>query len=259
VPAGIGGGVLFVPLVSGFLPLNLDFVRGAGLLVALSGTLSAAPRLLRARLASLRLALPCALAASAGSLVGATVGLRLETRYVQMALGAVLLAIAAVMLASRRADLPRVAQPGWLSRRLGIGGTFLDARLGRTVSWHVHREAVALLLFVGVGFMAGMFGVGAGWANVPVLNLVMGAPIKVAVATSGLVILMANSTAAWVYLKSGCWMPLLAVPSILGMILGARLGRRVLVGERSASVRTLCVAVMVFAAVRALLRGLGYW
>ena len=34
VVAGVGGGVLFVPLVSGFFPFHLDFVRGAGLLTA---------------------------------------------------------------------------------------------------------------------------------------------------------------------------------------------------------------------------------
>ncbi|MGB8077555.1 MAG: hypothetical protein WCF09_06725, partial [Gallionella sp.] len=33
VPAGVGGGVLFVPIVGSFFPFHLDFVRGAGLLV----------------------------------------------------------------------------------------------------------------------------------------------------------------------------------------------------------------------------------
>jgi len=47
VLAGVGGGVLFVPIVSGFFPFHLDFVRAAGLLLALCGALSAAPRLLR--------------------------------------------------------------------------------------------------------------------------------------------------------------------------------------------------------------------
>ena len=37
VPAGIGGGTLFVPIVGSFFPFHLDFVRGAGLLVALAG------------------------------------------------------------------------------------------------------------------------------------------------------------------------------------------------------------------------------
>ncbi|MGL4809598.1 MAG: hypothetical protein ACRC4O_12710, partial [Giesbergeria sp.] len=46
VPAGIGGGTLFVPLIGGFFPFHLDFVRGAGLLVALASALAAAPVLL---------------------------------------------------------------------------------------------------------------------------------------------------------------------------------------------------------------------
>ncbi|MBP6368909.1 MAG: sulfite exporter TauE/SafE family protein, partial [Burkholderiales bacterium] len=41
VPAGVGGGVLFVPIVSGFFPFHLDFIRGTGLLVALASALSA--------------------------------------------------------------------------------------------------------------------------------------------------------------------------------------------------------------------------
>ena len=53
---GVGGGVLFVPIVSGFFPFHLDFVRGAGLLLALCGALSAGPSLLRGGMASMRLA-----------------------------------------------------------------------------------------------------------------------------------------------------------------------------------------------------------
>src|SRR5512140_820482 len=58
VPAGVGGGVLFVPIVSGFFPFHLDFVRGAGLLVAMSSALAAGPSLLRNGMANLRLAMP---------------------------------------------------------------------------------------------------------------------------------------------------------------------------------------------------------
>ena len=43
VMAGVGGGVLFVPLVSGFFPFHLDFVRGAGLWWPLRARLLPAP------------------------------------------------------------------------------------------------------------------------------------------------------------------------------------------------------------------------
>lgn len=56
VVAGVGGGVLFVPIVGSLFPFHLDFVRGAGLVFALAGTLAAGPTLLRHHVASLRLA-----------------------------------------------------------------------------------------------------------------------------------------------------------------------------------------------------------
>ena len=93
VLGGVGGGVLFVPIVSGFFPFHLDFVRCAGLLVALSGALSAGPGHLRAGRADLRLALPTALIASTASIAGAMVGLALPTHVVQTALGVTILGI----------------------------------------------------------------------------------------------------------------------------------------------------------------------
>src|SRR5688500_13067289 len=79
VVAGVGGGVLFVPIVGGFFPFHLDFVRGAGLLLALCGALSAGPSLLRSGTASLRLAMPLALVGSAASIGGALIGFSLPT------------------------------------------------------------------------------------------------------------------------------------------------------------------------------------
>src|SRR5688500_20221001 len=94
VLAGVGGGVLFVPVVSAFFPFHLDFVRAAGLLIALRSALTAAPLLLSNGLASLRLALPLALVGSVTSVVGALIGLALPAEPVQVALGVAILACA---------------------------------------------------------------------------------------------------------------------------------------------------------------------
>ncbi|KPK21972.1 MAG: hypothetical protein AMK69_20685, partial [Nitrospira bacterium SG8_3] len=109
VLAGVGGGVLYVPLVSGFFPFHIDFVRGAGLMVALAGALAAGPGLLRRNLASLRLALPVALIASACSIVGAMFGLylsRLNPDIVQVCLGTTIVGIAILLLLSKNTEKP---------------------------------------------------------------------------------------------------------------------------------------------------------
>jgi uncharacterized membrane protein YfcA len=259
VPAGVGGGVLFVPIVSSIFPFHLDFVRGAGLLVALASALAAGPKLLRSGLADLRLALPLGLVGSASSIGGAVIGLAMPASVVQVALGATILGIVALMASARRSEVPEGVVPDRLSSALRIHGVFHDAASGSDVSWRVHRTPLGLALFSGVGVLAGMFGMGAGWANVPVLNLVMGVPLKVSAGTSSFILSLVDSSAAWVYLNGGAVLALVTLPSVIGMMLGARIGARLLTVLRASVVRRIVLTLLLFAGTRALLKGLGIW
>ncbi|MDM8214741.1 sulfite exporter TauE/SafE family protein [Desulfovibrio piger] len=257
VMAGVGGGVLFVPLVSGFFPFHLDFVRGAGLLVALAGALAAGPGLLRRNFANLRLALPVALIASACSIVGALLGLALPTNIVQTCLGVTILAISVLLLMSKNSVRPEVKMQDAVGMALGMNGVFLEPSTGEVVDWKTHRTLIGLLLFIIIGIMAGMFGLGAGWANVPVLNLLMGVPLKVSVGTSKFLLSITDTSAAWVYLNQGCVIPLMAVPSIVGLMLGSVVGVRLLAVAKPKFIRYMVICVLLFSGGKALLKGLG--
>ncbi len=257
VLAGVGGGVLFVPIVSAFFPFHLDFVRAAGLLIALTSALSAAPSLLANGLASMRLAMPLALIGSVTSVIGALVGLALPTEAVQIALGATILGIATLMWRAGKSEHPHVPQPDALGAALGMHGVYHDPALGRDVAWQVHRTPAAFFVFGAIGVLAGMFGLGAGWANVPALNLLMGAPLKLAVGTSGFVLSVVDTSAAWIYLNRGAVLPMIVVPSLIGVMLGAKLGARLLRVAQASVVRKIVLTVLFVAGGRALLKGLG--
>lgn len=258
VPAGVGGGVLFVPLVSGFFPFHLDYVRGAGLLVALSSALAAGPSLLRNGLANLRLSLPLAVLASISSIGGALLGLAMSPSAVRIALGVAILGIVAVMLLARKSEVPEVSAIDRLGAWFGMHGVFHDAAQGRDIAWKVHRTPQGFALFVLIGVLAGMFGLGAGWANVPTLNLLMGAPLKVAAGSSSFILSLVDSSAAWIYLNQGAVLPVIAVPSVIGMMLGAKIGARLLTVLKAAVIRRLVIGMLLFAGGRALLVGLGW-
>ena len=258
VPAGVGGGVLFVPVVGGFFPFHLDFVRGGGLLVALASAMAASPELLRLGLANLRLALPLSLLVAASQIAGALIGLVLPAPVAETALGALILGIVVLMWSAKKSEFPDVAAADPLSLALGINGLYYDTARRRDIEWKVHRTPTALVAFVVIGVLAGMFGLGAGWANVPALNLLMGVPIKVAAGTSSLV-LSTTSSAAWVYINRGAILPIVAAPSIVGMMLGAQIGARLLHVVKAAAIRRLVIAMLLVAGGRALLKGLGIW
>ncbi|MBI5050164.1 MAG: sulfite exporter TauE/SafE family protein [Nitrospirae bacterium] len=259
VLGGVGGGVLFVPIVGGFFPFHLDFVRGAGLLVALSGALAAGPGLLRRNLASLPLALPVALIASSAAIVGAMIGLALPTNVVQTLLGATILFIVVIMASAKKSDFPEVPKPDSLSQSLGIMGIYREESLDKNVEWQVHRTLQGLALFIVIGIMAGMFGLGAGWANVPVLNLLMGAPLKISIATSKFLLSITDTSAAWVYLNEGAVLPMIVVPSIVGIMLGSIVGVKILAKTKPKAIKWIVIGLLLFAGLRALLKGLEIW
>ncbi len=257
VLAGVGGGVLYVPLVSGFFPFHLDFVRGTGLLVALAGALAAGPGLLRRNLANLRLAIPVALIASSCAIVGAFLGLALPTNVIQICLGATIIGIAILLILSKNVERPVVTKQDAIGLALGMNGIYREESTGELVEWKTHRTLAGLILFVAIGIMAGMFGLGAGWANLPVLNMLMGAPLKVAVGTSKFLLSITDTSAAWVYMNKGCVLPLITIPSIVGLMLGSFVGVRILAVAKPKVIRYIVIGVLIFAGGKALLKGLG--
>lgn len=258
VLAGVGGGVLFVPIISGFFPFHLDFVRGAGLLVALAGALAAGPGLLKLNLASLRLAIPLALIASTCAILGAMIGLALPTDVVQISLGATILGICILMITVKKSEIPDVPQPDKLASVLKIYGVYREESTGEKINWTVHRTPMGMGLFVVIGIMAGMFGLGAGWANVPVLNLLMGAPLKISVATSKFLLSITDTSAAWIYMNQGCVIPMMVVPSLVGIMLGSFVGVRVLKIAKPTFIRWMVIGILAFAGLKALSKGLGF-
>jgi len=256
VAAGIGGGVLFVPIVGSLFPFHLDFIRGAGVMLALCGALSAGPRLLRAGFAELRVVIPLSLAGSAAAMAGAHIGLRMPTHVLQTALGVIVLLITLVMWASRERVGNATQAPDRWALALGMAGVFRDSATGKETPWQVRHLATGIATFAVIGFVGGMFGLGAGWANVPALNLLMGLPLKLALGTSTLSIAAINTSAAWVYLNQGALLPIMHVPAILGVIIGARVGVRVLRVLTPFAARWLVIGVLAIAGARALVQGL---
>ncbi len=257
VLAGVGGGVLFVPIVSSFFPFHLDFVRGTGLFVAMSLSLSAGPRLLNKGLANLRLAMPIALATSIGAIAGAITSFSLPTKTIQTALGATIISVSLLMLIFKKTDIPKKERPGYLSKILEIGGIYHEDTKSIHIEWNVHRLGRSLVLFIGIGFIAGMFGLGAGWANVPMLNLFLGLPLKMAVATSVFTISVTSTSASWIYLNQGAVLPIILVPSIAGIMIGSRIGAKILPKASPVAIRYIVIVVLALAGVRSLLKGVG--
>jgi len=264
VLGGVGGGVVFTPLMMGFTSFDTYIIRATGLFVAMAGALIAARPFLRRGLANVRLlffaAVPYSIFAVIGALlagyVKAAMG-EVGDYYVKLALGVLVIGIALLILfGGKRVEYPEVKKVDRFSEKMALAMAYWEESLGKVVDYKVTKAPVGILLFCGVGLISGMFGLGAGWAMVPVFNLVMLAPLKVSAACSKVLIGIGDTAAVWPYIMGGGIFPLFAVPCMIGLIVGTIIGAKIMIKVKAGFVRYIIIAVMFGSGIKLIQSGI---
>jgi uncharacterized membrane protein YfcA len=170
---------------------------------------------------------------------------------IRLVLGALVMAIALLLLLGGKSiEYPEVTKVDKFTEKLSLGMSYWEASLDKVVRYKVKRAPVGIVLFCIVGLVSGLFGMGAGWATVPVLNLLMLAPLKVAATSSSVLIGIGDTAAVWPYFNAGGIFPLVAVPCTVGMIIGATIGSRIMLRIRPSFVRWVIIAAMLGSGIK---------
>jgi len=237
---GLGGGVLIVPLLTLGFGLPLREAVGVSLVSVIMTSSAAAGVYLERHVANLRLGMNLELFTALGALIGGSVAFLLDERLLAF-LFAVLLAYIAVTMVRRRLDPgpeptgDEGATDGYVVRNMGkgvIGATF-------------------------AGVVSALLGIGGGIIKVPLMHLTMGVPLRVATATSNLMIGITAAASAVIYLLRGEIDPYVAGPTAIGVFLGATLGSRVAPRIDLRYLRALFVVVLAYTASQMLLKAIG--
>jgi uncharacterized membrane protein YfcA len=252
---GLGGGVLIVPLLTLGFDLPLREAVGVSLVAVIMTSGASSGVYLERRVANLRLGMVLELFTAAGALVGGLVAFLLDER-VLSALFAVLLVYVAVSMVRRSERASGVAAEGSAPAR-GDGSTsgFVERLSGP--DYRVRGLVPGALASVGAGVSSALLGIGGGLVKVPVMHLVMGVPLRVATATSNLMIGITASAGAIIYLLRGGIDPFVAGPTAIGVFLGATLGSRTAHRIDLRVLRLLFVVVLLYTAVQMIRRALG--
>ncbi len=268
---GLGGGVLIVPLLTlGFGRPLREAVAVSLVSVIVTSSASAGVYLQR-HIANLRLGMVLELFTAAGALVGGLVAFLLAER-VLAGLFAVLLTWVAVSM-TRQKDPSRAAKPEpgapavptdprEVAQASAAGdrdetaapaaeaaarpGTFAASLSGP--GYQVDRLPLGMVGSVLAGLISALLGVGGGIVKVPVMNLLMSVPLRVATATSNMMIGITATSSAVIYLLRGEIDPYVAGPTALGVFLGASAGSRIAHRVDVRLLRRLFVAVLVYTA-----------
>src|SRR4051794_2436624 len=271
---GLGGGILIVPLLTLGFGLPLREAVGVSLVSVIMTSSAAAGVYLGRHVANLRLGMSLELFTAFGALVGGSIAFLLDERVLSLLFSLLLVYVAFTMARRGRAGVqqppaPRVAglqdDPVTGSAPLvaGVADEAITAEVADTAAvsasssivgdlsgegYQVRNLRFGILGATFAGVVSALLGIGGGIIKVPLMNLAMGVPLKVATATSNMMIGITAAASAIIYLIRGGIDPYVAGPTVIGVFIGATAGTRIAHRINVAYLRLLFVVVLLFTA-----------
>jgi len=248
---GLGGGVLMIIFL--LLALNIPAHQAVALsLIAVIASSSMAGSVyIKDKMTNLKLAMVLEAFTVSGAVAGAFLALSLPVSAIQALLGCVLFYTSITMFRERETE--RFESSGCGS----LEGEFYDEQACRTVKYDVKNLEIGAVASLIAGAVSGIVGIGGGVIKVPIMNIVMKIPIKAAAATSNFMVGVTAAASAVIYFQSGLVDLHLAAPTIMGIMIGAYMGTRLLAKSRSAVLRKVLAVVLAFFGMILLLKAGG--
>ncbi len=250
---GLGGGVVIIPLLTLVFSVNVHYAAGAALVSIVATSAGSTYSYLRQGFTNIRIGLFLAIATTIGALAGASLAAIIPARWVAIVFGVVLIVSAYL---SRKPHKEQALEPsaGSLPAKLRLSGA-LPTPEGLH-HYNVRAVPLGFLIMFVAGSLSGLVGIGAGAFKVLALDQVMRMPFKASTTTSNFMIGMTAATGAAVYLNQGFLDPGLAMPVMLGVLLGATLGSRVLIGAKSQILRIVFSIIILILGIEMIYNGL---
>ena len=249
---GEGGGILLVPVLVLLLHVNIHNAAGASIIAVTMTSTAATITFLSQGYTNLRVAMFLQLTSIAGGIVGALLLAVVPTSALMAVFGFVLL-YSSYMSFRRREEVEPDRPSDPLAVRLRMESSY--PVLGGWQGYKVHRVIPGSLLMGVAGIISGLLGIGAGAANVLVMDQVMKLPYKVATTTSNFMIGITAAASAGIYIRHGYVDPVLTMAAVLGILVGAIIGARLLMVVRTKLLRLLFSSLVLIMAVEMIYKG----
>jgi uncharacterized membrane protein YfcA len=238
---GLGGGVVIVPVLTLLFHIDIRYAIGASLVSVIATSSGSAAAYVREGFSSVRIGMFLEIATTLGALLGAYLTLMVSTHAIGMIFGAVLLYSAYASLRSHPDAIHR--QPNPLALKLRLQGSYPGPN--GPESYVAQNVPGGFSLMFLAGTLSGLLGIGSGAVKVLAMDQAMRLPFKVSTTTSNFMIGVTAAASAGIYLSRGYISPGLAMPVMLGVLLGSLVGSRILVRANVKTLRLVFATVIV--------------
>lgn len=245
---GLGGGIIITPVLVLFFHVDIHYAMGASLLSVIVTSSGAAIAYLKEGYTNIRVGMLLEVTAVIGALFGAMLLTKLSVSYLAIVFGAALIFSGFFSIRRRKEHNTTLPSHPW-ALALKLEST-QPTQQGLS-TYPVYRVPLALGLMGIAGMLSSLLGIGSGALKVMAMDQAMGLPFRVSTATSNFIIGITATLSAGVYLLLGYIDPVLTFPVIIGVLVGATTGAKLLnkintgVLRRIFAIAVLCIAVQM--------------
>jgi len=250
---GLGGGVVLVPLLTLVFGVDIRYAIGASLISVIATSSGAAAAYVKEGYANLRVGMFLEIATTLGALAGAFLAARASTSWIAVIFGVVLIHSAYLSSRTPSVEAETGASDPWASR-LRLGGSYPTPSGPR--AYHVRAVPAGFSIMAAAGVLSGLLGIGSGAIKVLAMDRAMRLPFKVSTTTSNFMIGVTAAASAGVYLNRGYIDPGLAMPVMLGVLLGSLAGAYILARTQTRLLRVVFSLVILLLGVEMIYNGL---
>ncbi len=250
---GLGGGVILVPLLTLAFGVDIRYAIGASLVSVIATSSGAAAAYVKEGYSNIRVGMFLEIATTAGAICGAVLVHVLPTAIIAVIFGLVLLQSAYLSSRPPR-EHPLGEKTGKFAARLRMDSSYPTPKGEK--SYHVQRVPLGFLLMSVAGILSGLLGIGSGAMKVVAMDQAMRLPFKVSTTTSNFMIGVTAAASAGIYFHRGYIDPGLAMPVMLGVLIGALAGSRVLTRAPARALRLLFAIVILGLGIQMIYKGL---
>jgi uncharacterized membrane protein YfcA len=249
---GLGGGVVIIPLLSVVLGIDIHYAIGAALVSVIAVSSGSAAAYIREGITNMRLGMFLEIATTLGAVTGAFIAGFAPTHIIAILFGIVLL-FSAINSFKKRQERVETDSSTW-AKKLKLPSAYPSPN-GKT-EYGIKNIAGGFSIMMLAGILSGLLGIGSGALKVIAMDNVMKVPFKVSTTTSNFMMGVTAVASAIVYLQRGYIEPGLCMPVVIGVLLGAILGSRILVRANSTKLRYFFSIVIILLALSMLYNGI---
>lgn len=249
---GLGGGVVIIPLLSVGLGVDIHYAIGASLISVIATSSGAAAAYVKEGVTNMRIGMFLEIATTIGAVVGALISIYTPTNFIAILFGVILL-YSAFNTVQKKINHEQNVIKDPLSVKLKLNGSYpaKDGIHYYTVN-HVKGGFVMMLL---AGIMSGLLGIGSGALKVLAMDKIMRIPFKVSTTTSNFMIGVTAAASAVVYFQHGYIKASIAAPVMVGVLIGAMFGSKILIKAQTKSLRWIFAVVVTFLSLQMIYKG----